>query len=548
MPINQISTLLKFVNLQMAAEAIFDFDPQPEPNAVEPQRPGATIVDRSITPAELRVGNKRSSRFPTPLAEEFSRQFKIVEHISNTETGFSGTLFRYEGLDDESTGLKKNDKILSFRSTEFVDDAVRENQATNKGEIQKKGWAFGQIADMQSWYEKLVADPNKLGRAGEYYVTGYSLGAHLATAFRLMRHGDGSGARVKATYTFNGAGVGDIKDSNDSAATGRRLLEITNQFRSESGVDYRQPGNLRESSLRFSNVRVGSLYSDLRGIFNQRIDAFKERAALQDLMSQVIAAFNRRFPGSMRIGPSPTFLSSLILEESRLVESGRSLTGIALGEVRQILTAVDGIREIIIEGERVSRISNDGGLPPAQVPPYQVAGVRLDYQMAVINAAKSTAEYRTHAILSGYDGLSDNPEIKEFLPRFFDVAGATTPSSVSNSQWHYGQPIRVFIEDQPLTRGTAAWDIAVRSIGYIDSKLLVDEFSRNDFGDTHSLVLIVDSLSVAAAIATLDPTFTLSKMADLFRAAGNKKGKSSKTFGQQGFVTHPFSGLILHRY
>ena len=167
MPINQISTLLKFVNLQMAAEAIFDFDPQPEPNAVEPQRPGATIVDRSITPAELGVGNKRSSRFPTPLAEEFSRQFKIVEHISNTETGFSGTLFRYEGLDDESTGLKKNDKILSFRSTEFVDDAVRENQATNKGEIQQKGWAFGQIADMQSWYEKLVATPSKLGSTGE---------------------------------------------------------------------------------------------------------------------------------------------------------------------------------------------------------------------------------------------------------------------------------------------------------------------------------------------------------------------------------------------
>jgi len=39
---------------------------------------------------------------------------------------------------------------MSFRSTEFADDAARDNEATNKLEIKDHGWAFGQIADMEA--------------------------------------------------------------------------------------------------------------------------------------------------------------------------------------------------------------------------------------------------------------------------------------------------------------------------------------------------------------------------------------------------------------
>ena len=35
----------------------------------------------------------------------------------------------------------------------------------------------------------------------------------------------------------------------------------------------------------------------------------------------------------------------------------------------------------------------------------------------------------------------------------FDVVGATSPSAVANSQWHWGTDVQVFIEDQPLYRG-----------------------------------------------------------------------------------------------
>ena len=52
---------------------------------------------------------------------------------------------------------------MSFRSTEFIDDAARDNQATNTFEIKDTGFAWGQIADMEAWYAELKADETKLG-------------------------------------------------------------------------------------------------------------------------------------------------------------------------------------------------------------------------------------------------------------------------------------------------------------------------------------------------------------------------------------------------
>ena len=88
-------------------------------------------------------GDERASLFPLALAKSFlAEEWAVVEHLSNTTTGFSGTLFR-----NNQTG----ELVLSFRSTEFLDDAARDNQATNAMEIRDFGGAFGQIADMEQW-------------------------------------------------------------------------------------------------------------------------------------------------------------------------------------------------------------------------------------------------------------------------------------------------------------------------------------------------------------------------------------------------------------
>ena len=170
---NDIATYLKFANVQMAAEALYGLDIA---------TPG-TLFKNVIDPLVLTRGNTRSSKFTTTQAAEFADDWTVVEHISNTETGFSGTLLRAR-RSDAARGIVAGELVMSFRSTEFADDWARDSVATNDMEIKQKGWAFGQIADMEKWYAHLRtsygADFTNAGN--QFSVTGYSLGGHLATA------------------------------------------------------------------------------------------------------------------------------------------------------------------------------------------------------------------------------------------------------------------------------------------------------------------------------------------------------------------------------
>jgi hypothetical protein len=90
---------LKYANVQMASEALWD-------------RP-----DQEGVIGQLKFGNNRTSKFTGTQAEAFSREWSVVEHKSNTATGFSGTLFRNNAT---------KELVMSFRSTEFADDAGSE--------------------------------------------------------------------------------------------------------------------------------------------------------------------------------------------------------------------------------------------------------------------------------------------------------------------------------------------------------------------------------------------------------------------------------------
>ena len=120
-----IAEISKFADLQIAAEAFL--------HAVSSQ-------DELIS--ALVEGNNHSSRFTPLAAERFAREWEIIDHAPNSSTGFSGTLFR---------NLQTRELVMSLRSTEFVDDAVRDNMATNTMEIKNTGFAWGQLADMEKW-------------------------------------------------------------------------------------------------------------------------------------------------------------------------------------------------------------------------------------------------------------------------------------------------------------------------------------------------------------------------------------------------------------
>lgn len=181
-----VAEYLSYANLQMAAEA---FIRDEKTNVLNNQ--GIPYV------TALRNGNLHASRFVESQAEKFAAEWEVLDQCANTTTGFSGTLFR---------NRTTREVVMSFRSTEFIDDAARDNKATNVLEIKETGFAWGQIADMQAWYAKLKSDPALLGGGQAFSVTGYSLGGHLATVFNLLNPD-----AAQRVVTFNGAGVGRIR-------------------------------------------------------------------------------------------------------------------------------------------------------------------------------------------------------------------------------------------------------------------------------------------------------------------------------------------------
>jgi hypothetical protein len=123
-----VADYLKYANLQMAAEA-FLLDGNDNPYKSTSDVVGALVR-----------GNDHSSKFTELQAKEFADPIKgwtVLDQRANTETGFSGTLF-----ENNQTG----ELVLSFRSTEFIDDHARDNEATNALEVAKTGsttWSSG---------------------------------------------------------------------------------------------------------------------------------------------------------------------------------------------------------------------------------------------------------------------------------------------------------------------------------------------------------------------------------------------------------------------
>lgn len=173
-PTNKSSaTILEFARLQLAAEVLYGYkNAQPNwKNSHGDYQLGNLAFKNLITIDRLQSGNDHNSKFTEADAEEFDKNWEMVAHIANTATGFSGSLFRAK-KDIPGTDIKEGDLTISFRSTEFVDDATRDSQATNTFEIADRGWAFGQISDMVRWVH-ILQRKGLIDR--ELNVTGYSL-------------------------------------------------------------------------------------------------------------------------------------------------------------------------------------------------------------------------------------------------------------------------------------------------------------------------------------------------------------------------------------
>jgi len=419
---------LKFASLQLAAEA-FLLDDNLKP-----------IGNKTALIGALVDGNLHASRFSRADAERFASEWEVLNQTDSTPTGFSATLFKRLGSEEF---------VISFRSTEFIDDAVRDTLATNAMEITDTGWAWGQISDMEKWFAQLRAPGGAL-HGKEFSVTGYSLGGHLATAFNLLHPGEAT-----QVVTFNGAGVGLIKGTNDPGPALRALLT---EF----------------DSLRSNPDRVAATFvdPDRRAVFTEILAGLRS--------GQFTTAAARQRWESVREHRS---------EEYELVAK-------ALHEIASIESEIVRVGGLVAGGDA-------GAQRPKLVTKAEIAAADLAYRVAVARIGKSTESGNIVGDLRRT--VSRAGAGTPHLPNQFEYIGDSWPSAVANSQWHHGTIAPVFIEDQPLFRGThprEAFEASIRESGI---RLLVDRYALRDFGDTHSLVLMVDSLAVQKTLSGLVP-------------------------------------------
>lgn len=452
-----IAEYLKYAHLQMAAEA---FIRDEKTNRLDNN--GVAYVNALIS------GNDHSSRFVASQADKFTGEWEVLDQRPNTKTGFSGTLFR---------NRETREVVLSLRSTEFIDDAARDNKATNELEIKETGFAWGQIADMQQWYAELKRDATKLGAGPAFSVTGYSLGGHLATVFNLLNAG-----AAERVVTFNGAGVGLVKN-----------------------------GTLQDALAEFNELRTSP-------------DSLAARFTHPGL-----AAFYRRiqaelFSGQTTIAQAQADLNALYTDAN----TGVTVLG---SQATTLMKALKGIETLGNEAVRVTTLVAGGSGEGASASPKPVlakdiAGMDLNYRLAMLFASEHT---QSASLVAGAVQGFSGKQYAGSLGNQYDVVGDTSPSVVANSQWHYGQDVRVGIEDQPLYRGGIGGAILRDLIALKSPDLLVNEYAVKDFGDTHSLVLLVDSLSLQNTLLSLMPEgernaeSVQSLLKTIYQAATNQK-------------------------
>lgn len=101
---------------------------------------GGQIIDRRDLENHL-----RASSFSAKQAEQFASHWQVVHHLPNTESGFSGTVFRRIDTDPVA-GYQAGDLVFALRGTEGA--FSRDLWLADIHEIVGNGLAYSQIIDM----------------------------------------------------------------------------------------------------------------------------------------------------------------------------------------------------------------------------------------------------------------------------------------------------------------------------------------------------------------------------------------------------------------
>ena len=466
-----VAELLEMSRTQIVAEAFLkDEDDKPEFLHPNKEKNEYTFKDVALVPKILKYGNNHTSKLTEPQIKEFMENWKVVAYLPNTTTGFSGTLFQAK-RDIPGTTIKAGEKVMSLRSTEFIDDAVRDNQATNKMEIADRGWAFGQIDDLEQWFQGL-RNEKLIGDGEQIRITGYSLGGHLATAFNILHRDEGL---IKNTYTFNGAGVG--RKTKEEEMDKETLKNIIHQFH----------------ETRYNGINSTRYNNNFLVHYNKLTDILEQISHADDSKIDEIESSLRAYVYAMTTHAIP-----------------------ADDDIKEIL---NNITKIIDENRRVRSLSS-GTEQKAKIVNYSdIAALGLNYQIALKEATQRAYAY---PIPTGMATTILNERLysNNRIENLYEIYAKNPPSMVASSQLHYGTEIPISVENQPLGRGDRyTYDV----VNSLFEKLLVNNYNYNDFGDTHSIALLNDSLESMDVLNKLSYQADINIWDSLIKLSSNKK-------------------------
>ena len=469
-----------FTLAQMAADSYLDnindpaFDIDSEEDVAERLRNGANYYKPEILQKILEENNLSATRMTDVMIIDFQKTWEIIDQIPNTSSGFSATLFKNK-INGEFT--------ISFRSTESKDeedggDVKRDSGEGANGQIKDKGFAFGQILDMEQYYGHIkqgesydtetgewIVNPRLnefaalINNNGKLNVTGYSLGGHLAQIFTRLHYND-----VIHTYTFNGAGFGDFTSIGNNATGEQYRIDIEGVLDVVRNL-FINPldliDNIPDILLRNILIKVSKLDSiaqyfkttipDLTNkiLGNSQILTNQEREQLVGTFQQIHNTFGQFFDLSSDID---IYLDPLF---------------------RYAVEAVsDGLRGAF-------RVSLSELLP-------DVGGDFFEFTRNQVTADSKITDLFGHAF-PGDDRLLGE--------------------SVAGSGQIFGEYLPIYIEDQPLFSFT-------KSNSFSDTLL-------RSFGPGHSITLLADSLAVMDVMKILDPGLTRIEMNQIFASAAN---------------------------
>jgi len=444
-----------------------------------------------------------------PQIDEFFATFDLIDHLPNQSSGFSATL-----LKNKTTG----EYTLAFRSTEYRDiknggDAERDAIRGAAGDIAFNGMAFAQVSSMEKYWASLVDGSRALGatpdnpaardttnlRVAELNdfrrlaidtgtpinVSGYSLGGHLATMFSVF-HGE----RVASLYLFNSSGVGRIREGFSATAYRDALAKYEL---------YTRPG-MEDAAI------LQALDWASRATLGSEIGLGARLRINLDPLGTGRMFIPKELNSVLRDGflPMPAILAPLITKVRDEITRGmpRGADNIPIRSSAALHYLVSLFASESLDGTYLQTVGRGRG---ASYPSLKESGL-IDPRVQIFQVSGRAAE--------GAPSLAT----------FGDMARATDWNIVADSGIRAAPDadlLSVYIENQPTATG---WPFS--------------DSGRGDFGNTHSITLIVDSLAVTRMLQKAHPELSQSDAERIMRSASALRKETYNAFPGNALAEH----------